>query len=477
MKKMYINVIYSILINIITISYPLITYPYIAKIFDLEILGKLEFSLAYMNFFLLFSNFGILNYGMREIGRIKIKEEIEEKVIRLYNVNIITTIITLVFYYIFTYNMEKLEAYLCMLLSTVVVFRIFSFEWYFRGKQNLNILFKRTLLSKIFGIIILISCVHTTEDYYKYIFTFIIPDFILSLYNIYEIEIRDKLKILKLDLLNSKNIIVLKEMYPFFLILLLTSFLKQIDIFILAKNTTDIEVSYISALKKIIGVIQNIFNAIFFIFLVNIVGELNEKTSKKYNINYLYYILIPILVIIYIFSREIVLVLFTEKFIRVVPLLKKSIFLLFLSITNSYMLIQIFIPLMREKTIMLILTFSGFIGVISSIFWVKKIGMEGIILSNYIVEGLSCFCYIICINFYKIDFQSLYPSIRYYILNMILWGVLESIIKIFEIEFWHKIILIIILELFYIRVLYFFEDTITQGLILKINRYLKNLRY
>ena len=61
-QKILKNFIYKSLIDILKIIIPIITIPYVYRIFSPEIMGKIEFSLSITSYFFIFVGFGVGKY-------------------------------------------------------------------------------------------------------------------------------------------------------------------------------------------------------------------------------------------------------------------------------------------------------------------------------------------------------------------------------------------------------------------------------
>lgn len=65
-KSLTINAVMSGLKTILQILFPLITFPYISNVLQVENLGKVNFANSVCGYFLLFAGLGISSYAVRE---------------------------------------------------------------------------------------------------------------------------------------------------------------------------------------------------------------------------------------------------------------------------------------------------------------------------------------------------------------------------------------------------------------------------
>lgn len=77
-KKIKINMILNALKGIISLAFPLISFPYISRILGIEQLGQYNFANSFCTYFILLAGLGISTYAIRECSKVKDnKEEFE----------------------------------------------------------------------------------------------------------------------------------------------------------------------------------------------------------------------------------------------------------------------------------------------------------------------------------------------------------------------------------------------------------------
>ena len=74
-NSIFKNIIYKFSLEILRIFIPIISVPYIYRIFKPEIMGQIEFSQSIVGYFFIFAGFGVYTYGLREISRVRNDEK------------------------------------------------------------------------------------------------------------------------------------------------------------------------------------------------------------------------------------------------------------------------------------------------------------------------------------------------------------------------------------------------------------------
>ena len=73
------NLIYNISYQILSMIVPLITAPYISRVLGASGFGEYSYTYSIAHYFVLVMMLGVLNYGNREIARVKDNQELLNK--------------------------------------------------------------------------------------------------------------------------------------------------------------------------------------------------------------------------------------------------------------------------------------------------------------------------------------------------------------------------------------------------------------
>ena len=96
------NVIYRFILETLRVLIPIITVPYIYRLFNPEIMGNIEFSQSISGYALIFSGFGVYTYGLREISRVRDDKNKKDKLFtELFIISTMSSIIVTVLYFIY----------------------------------------------------------------------------------------------------------------------------------------------------------------------------------------------------------------------------------------------------------------------------------------------------------------------------------------------------------------------------------------
>ncbi|MXV17383.1 flippase [Hufsiella ginkgonis] len=143
------NLVYSILLSLSQLLFPLVTFPYASRVLLPRGIGAVSFADSFTQYFILFASVGLPLYGVREVSKAK---DDRVKLDRLFSelmlISLGFTLLYLVVYIACIFTVPKLyssrELYFvgcCILLSNA-----FMIDWFYQGLENFSFIVKRTLV-------------------------------------------------------------------------------------------------------------------------------------------------------------------------------------------------------------------------------------------------------------------------------------------------------------------------------------------
>ena len=161
-KKIGKNYLFNLIYQIITILYPLIVTPYVARIFQPEGVGQYSFSVTIVTYFtLIFTCIG--KYGFREIS---IKEKVDEKSSLFFEILVIKLALVGVLFpiYFFAFCRNGDLRVLYLIQSITFLNGIFDIGWYLQGSDNFIVPAIVNAVSKVLTIICVFVFVKSQSD-------------------------------------------------------------------------------------------------------------------------------------------------------------------------------------------------------------------------------------------------------------------------------------------------------------------------
>lgn len=183
-NSIFKNSILKLILTSCNILFPLIVSPYIASLFNqnqnsIDAFGAYNDANGIMYIFLAFSVFGVYNYGIREISKLRDTPIILNQVFtNLFFISIISSSLTSIFYYFFivyTLKTPYVSIYLVMIIH--LIGNALSIEWVNEAMENYKFITVKTIIVRI----IYVTCVFTLVKHPNDIFLYAL---IVSLSNL-----------------------------------------------------------------------------------------------------------------------------------------------------------------------------------------------------------------------------------------------------------------------------------------------------
>ena len=123
-KSMKVNAMLNGIKTMMSILFPLITFPYATRVLQVENLGKVNFSSSVISYFTLLAALGVSTYAIREGSGDKYdKNKIDVFVSQVFTINVISTIVayfSLFFILLVTPILQEYKVLLLIQSSTII---------------------------------------------------------------------------------------------------------------------------------------------------------------------------------------------------------------------------------------------------------------------------------------------------------------------------------------------------------------------
>ena len=171
MKNIKVNALASLLVNILNIVFPLITNPYLTRILSKSNYGYFNTANTWASFVIPFAAFGIYNYGIRAISKVKDdKDKINHVFSKLFYFSLITSVFTTAIYFLFIHfgtSIVNLKI-LYYILGIQALFQFLNIEWMNEAYENYTFILYKTLIIRISMLVGIFTFVRTADDIVPY---------------------------------------------------------------------------------------------------------------------------------------------------------------------------------------------------------------------------------------------------------------------------------------------------------------------
>lgn len=167
-KSIVKNAIYKILLNFFNIIVPLIIGPYSYRVLGKESMGLLGKGEAIYNYFLILAAFGIYQYGLREISRLRNdKAKLQKVFTSLFTIGILSNLTVLTIYIVFSYiSFGYTPKFLVLMMYGIsLIGNLFFVEWANEALENYDFITIKTMIIKVLYLICLFTFVKKPSDF------------------------------------------------------------------------------------------------------------------------------------------------------------------------------------------------------------------------------------------------------------------------------------------------------------------------
>lgn len=378
--------------TVLGIIFPLITFPYVSRVLQVDAIGIYNFSASINSYFLLIAGLGVSTYAIRE-GAIyrDNKEKTAEFVSEVFSINLIATCIAYILLFLCLLTVPQLGSYKTpiLILSVEILFSTLGINWIYNIYEDFLFITIRTLCFQIISLIATFAFVRNTNDLMKYV---LIVAFSSSGANVVNFLVARK-KYCKFRFTfhcNWKD--NLKPILVIFSTTVAINVYVNADTTILGILTNDYQVGLYSTAAKIYTIIKNVLAAMLTVLIPrfsllinkNNLSNANELFSKVFNTMSI--LLLPISVGLFMTSSDVILLVAGKNYLAGSEALKllsvATIFSLF-----AYMYTQcILIPAKEENIVFKATLISAVANIILNLVLIPIFGMNAAAFTTIIAE-------------------------------------------------------------------------------------------
>ncbi|KFI61435.1 flippase [Bifidobacterium cuniculi] len=364
--------------TVMSMVFPLITFPYVSRILGAANIGKVNYAQSIVSYFALFAALGIADYAVREGSRIRDDPARLTRFARqIFTINLITSAIAYVAFVVVVFAIPSLHAYLALLviMSLNIGFTTIGVDWLYSIYEDYLYLSVRTIAVQFVSIILMFIFVHTPSDYVIYAG---ITVFASSAANVWGFIHARKYSTLKPTATTDFK----RHIGP-----LMALFTNNVAIAIYGNAGTtfvgamlgDVQVGLYSVAMKIYMIVKRVINSVTVVSLprLSYLAE-NDRHGFTSLLNRLFNTIVivafPATILLYTLREPIVLIISGRDYIDAVPLLGVIAFALLMATPNALLASAVLIPLRRERKVALATTLGAVVNIVLDLVLIPHFG-------------------------------------------------------------------------------------------------------
>ena len=385
--KVIKNYLYNLSYQILTIILPIITVPYVTRIFTSEALGNYVFYNSIVSYFSLFAMLGIGVYGTKQIAA---ASDVSSTFWNIYVIQLIASILAMAVYIIAIFSIPQMGGIIPLIVGITLFAKMIDISWLFSGKEDFKKITIRNVVIRIIGVISIFTFVKSSDDLYLYVFLIVIFDFLGQ----FVMWVPAK-KFIKRPSFNAK--IMKKNLHPIVLLFLpqvAISLYVVLDRTLLGLLGSYSDVGIYEQGQKLISILLKAVSSLGVVMLPRVANLLSERRDKEaQNMVKFSFILYNLIIFPMMFGliavNEVFVKLFLgQNFQDVKYVLYVIVFnIMFVGWTNilGY---QVLVVRNKNKEFMLSTTIPAFVSVAVNIAIIPFFGYIGASITSVVVEIL-----------------------------------------------------------------------------------------
>lgn len=381
-------------INTVTgIIFPIITFPYAARVLLPEGIGAVNFLNSIVGYIILFTSLGIPMYAVKEVAKYQDDKRQRDKT--TVEIIILSTILCLLGYVAvwllgeFVPQIHKQSA-LFYILSLSIIFTGIGVNWFYQGIEDFKFITARAIIIRTLAAAALFVFVKDSSDILIYGMIVVGSTVGNNIINFFHLR-----KHLNIQLVKIKDLEILRHLKPslqVFILNLITSLYIQLNSIMLGFMSGDEAVGYFTAGTKISHVGLTIISSLGTVLLPHCSHLLKKGDLTGFNsiirksLNVTLALSWPMAIGLMVLAMPVTIIFCGTEFTESIPVLYLNApVIIFISLTNV-MGIQILYP--KDKINIVILSVSGgaITNLVFNIFLIPQFGSIGAAIATLITE-------------------------------------------------------------------------------------------
>ena len=393
-KSLNLNMLLNAIKGFMGVIFPLITFPYISRVLGVENLGRFNFAVSVIAYIVLLAGLGINQYAIREGARVREdKEKFGKLANQVFTINIISTIFAYLVLVVLLLVVPKFQNYtaLMLILASQIIFTAFGTEWIYSIYEEYAYITLRSVVFQIVSLVLMFTFVKTADDVNIYAIITVVSSSGANIFNFIHAKKYHRVKLTKNP--DFKN--HLKPILVLFALNATVSIYTSSGTTILGFLSGDEAVGIYAVSVKVYNVIKGVIASVVLVSIPRISsllgGESKEKLieTTKNIYSTLLTVTMPVVFGMAVLSKEIVLIISDEAFLRATPAIIILAVTMFACLGAYFWGQAILVPFKKEKIVLKVTITSAIVNVLINFMLVPVINETAPAVATLVSETIA----------------------------------------------------------------------------------------
>ena len=386
--KILKNYAYNLSYQLLVIILPIITTPYVTRVFSSTDLGTYGYFNSIVTYFILLATLGVANYGTKEISGHR--KDIRKNFWGIYTLQFGATILSICLYILLCLSLSFMQNPVAYILGLSLVSKGMDISWLFQGLEDFRKITVRNITVKLVGVISIFLFVKSANDLYLYVFLLTIFE-LLGQFSMW-LPAREFIGKPHFDWSYAKQ--HLKPVVLLFLPQIAISLYVTLDRTMLGALASTKDVGIYDQALKLVNILLTLVTSLGSVMLPRVANLLStgdhKAVNKMHQMSFLIYnlVIFPIIAGMLIVNDDFVQFFLGQDFQDAKYAIAIMIFRMFFIGWTNIMGIQILIPHNKNKEFMISTTIPAIVSVGLNLLLLPKLGYIGAAIVSVLTEAL-----------------------------------------------------------------------------------------
>ena len=386
--KVLKNYAYNLSYQLLVIILPIITTPYVTRVFSSTDLGTYGYFNSIVTYFILLATLGVANYGTKEISGHR--KDIRKNFWGIYTLQFGATVLSICLYILLCLSLSFMQNPVAYILGLSLVSKGMDISWLFQGLEDFRKITVRNITVKLVGVISIFLFVKSANDLYLYVFLLTIFE-LLGQFSMW-LPAREFIGKPHFDWSYAKQ--HLKPVVLLFLPQIAISLYVTLDRTMLGALASTKDVGIYDQALKLVNILLTLVTSLGSVMLPRVANLLStgdhKAVNKMHQMSFLIYnlVIFPIIAGMLIVNDDFVQFFLGQDFQDAKYAIAIMIFRMFFIGWTNIMGIQILIPHNKNKEFMISTTIPAIVSVGLNLLLLPKLGYIGAAIVSVLTEAL-----------------------------------------------------------------------------------------
>ena len=422
--KVLKNYAYNLSYQLLLIVLPIITTPYVTRVFSSEDLGTYGYFNSIVTYFILLATLGVASYGTKEISANR--RNIPQNFWGIYTLQFSATLLSIFLYIFLCLRVGTMRNPVAYILCLSLFSKGLDISWLFQGLEDFRKITVRNITVKLVGVSSIFLFVKSATDLYLYVFLLTIFELLgqLSMW----LPAREFIGRPRFDLKYVEY--HLKPILLLFLPQIAISLYANLDRTMLGALASTKDVGIYDQALKLIGILLTLVTSLGSVMLPRVSSLLgtgdHKAVNKMHEISFLIYnlVIFPIMAGMLIVNDDFVQFFLGKDFQDARYAIAIMIFRMFFIGWTNIMGFQMLIPHNKNKEYMISTTVPAILSVGLNLLFLPKFGYIGAAIVSVLTEALVWGIQLFYTRIYLKEVTILKPMFKIIVASCLMYAIL-----------------------------------------------------